>query len=110
MLHVEFLSHASAQVLPGSQTKSHVCPSVHVQAPSHFFRPLASGVTVPDDEPPLSVTGVPLDDAVPLLPPEPDVELLLGEPLPIVQSYEHAPTMKPVKARAMTTARRTLEV
>jgi hypothetical protein len=39
---------------------------------------------VPDEEPPLSV-GVPLDDAVPLLPPELDVELL-GEPPPIVQS------------------------
>lgn len=82
---------------------------MQLHVPLHFCRPLASGVVVPEDEPPLSVTGVPLDDAVPLLPPEPDVELL-GEPPPIVQSYEHAPTTKPAMAMARSTARRTLQV
>lgn len=109
MLHVEFLSQLSEHVLPASQTKSHVSASVHVQMPLHFCRPLASGVAVPDDEPPLSVV-VPLDP--PLLPPElpPELDELLGVPLPIVQSYEHAPTTKPAIAMAMTTTRRTLEV
>lgn len=111
MLHVELLSQLSAQVLPGSQTKSHVCPSVQEHVPLHFCRPPASGVGVPDDEPPLSTPGVPLDPPLlvdPELPPE--LDELFGAPLPMVQSYEHAPTTKPEMAMAMTAARRTLEV
>jgi hypothetical protein len=74
--------------MPVVQRKAHVSPLVQVQlvVSPHSFALLASTAGVPDDEPPLSVTGVPLDDAVPLLPPELDVELLLGAPLPIVQS------------------------
>jgi hypothetical protein len=83
-LHVERSSQRTLQ-MPDVQRKLHVSPFEHVQSPSpHSFALPASMAGVPDDEPPLSVV-VPLDDAVPLLPPELDVELL-GEPLPIVQS------------------------
>ena len=86
-VHVDFSSHRTLQ-MPDVQRKLHVSPSEQLQSVvrPHSFALLASTAGVPDDEPPLSVTGVPLDDAVPLLPPELDVEPLLGDPLPIVQS------------------------
>jgi hypothetical protein len=100
-VHVAPSSHRIAQS-PLVHLKSHVFPSVHVQLSPQSFAVDPSGTGVPDDD------VVPLDDAVPLLlvvPPE-LLDDELGAPLPIVQSYEHAPATRPTTAITDMTEKR----
>jgi hypothetical protein len=50
--------------------------------------------------------GVPLEDVVPPLLVAPELELGLGAPLPMVQSYEHAPATSPPTATTEMTEKR----
>lgn len=109
-LQVEPLSHFTWQRL-FVQRKLHSLPSVHAQVLPHSVVVVPESPLVPPDvDVPPSFVVVPLEPPLLLVvvPPELDVELLLGAPPPIVQSYEQAPRTNP--AMAVTTARRTLEV
>lgn len=104
---VLFWSHVIVHVDPGWQENLHVLPPVQEQFVPHSVVP---GLPLsPDDVPPSFVDGVPLD--APLEPPSPELDDGGGEPLPIVQSYEHAPATKPEAAMTdRTETRCTLSV
>ena len=99
-------SHSIVHVSPGGQKKLQVLPSLHVQSGGpHAFRSSLPPLSVPDDVP-ASVVVVPLDPPPLVLVPPPELDVDVGAPLPIVQSYEHAPAMSPPTATTDRTEKR----